>query len=168
MIDNPFFDCAVRPMSNVEAYSFVQATIKFEANEAVHNGIARDYTQVYDELWANYARAMQKRDGQTANIFRKATYKRLNGELGADVGGYWIELIKQGEHLNAILWIVFVDEKWRRCGFGSALVNDAISQASERYCSTIRLQVAPANTTAKRLYEKMGLTPIAISMQRSL
>ena len=51
---------------------------------------------------------------------------------------------------------VSVMEKYRGKGFGSALVDEAISGVKIRQCGELYLEVRCSNTDAVKLYEKLG------------
>ena len=67
--------------------------------------------------------------------------------------GYGIVASGAGE---AHLLNVCVREEFRNRGCGRALLNGLIGQAASAGAAVIFLEVRPANTTAIRLYEKMG------------
>ena len=51
---------------------------------------------------------------------------------------------------------LFVEKRARGSGLGRALVEAAFARAGERDCRRIQLDVAETNTTALRLYERLG------------
>ena len=51
---------------------------------------------------------------------------------------------------------LFVEERERGSGLGRALIEAAFASAGERGCRRIQLDVAETNTTALRLYERLG------------
>lgn len=55
-----------------------------------------------------------------------------------------------------------VDERLRRKGVGSALVNHAIKKAKEMKMSFISLEVRPSNAAANKLYERFGFERIGL------
>ena len=59
---------------------------------------------------------------------------------------------------------IIVTENSRGQGFGTALMNSAKEWAKEQNCIFLNLDVLTNNTTAIRIYEKLGFVPKAQEM----
>ena len=63
---------------------------------------------------------------------------------------------------------IFVAQQYRRQGIGTSLVNEIFNDAKNNSCKTVGIDVHINNPIAKKFYEKMGLIPIAIQMEKRL
>lgn len=85
-----------------------------------------------------------------------ATFKVLT--VGERVVGYYDLWICADE---AHLLNVAVAEAERGCGYGYAMVEDAIAEAARRRCRRVVLEVRPRNSAAIKLYEEFGFKKVA-------
>lgn len=67
-----------------------------------------------------------------------------------------------------MVYDVFVTEKSRRKGVGTALLKELDSIAAEKYCNIIQLDVHQKNSGAKAFYEKCGLIPQSIKLEKRI
>ena len=68
--------------------------------------------------------------------------------------GSWSRNLKEGEYLSVHVLAVSCD--CYQSGVGSFMVDECISIARIKGYKALRLDIVPANTPAKRLYEKKG------------
>ncbi len=75
-----------------------------------------------------------------------------------------------GHHPSIDGWIglLFVKDKYRNQGVGSALIAQMKAYFEKNGCSTMRLKVMSDNQDALNVYKKLGFTPKDIEMVRSL
>ncbi len=74
---------------------------------------------------------------------------RLEGKV-VGYGGIWV--IFNEAHLTTLA----VDEPYRRCGVGAALLKALMTRSAELGARRISLEVRPSNHAARSLYKKFG------------
>lgn len=78
-------------------------------------------------------------------------------QLGQELAGYSIHHWAAGEcHLLNLC----IHPDWQRHGFGSILLEHAITHAQAAGCGVMYLEVRPSNPSAGRLYERRGFQVI--------
>lgn len=99
-----------------------------------------------------------------------ALYKTIVYEENGAIYGYAdYMLLKPGTSEGMIMvGDIFVAQQYRRQGIGTSLVNEIFNNANNALCKTVRIDVHIKNPIAKKFYEKMGLTPISIQMEKRL
>ena len=63
---------------------------------------------------------------------------------------------------------LFVAENARRKGIGTELINTIGKLAKEKYCNSFTIDVNLNNNIARKFYEKMGMIPISMHMEKRL
>lgn len=63
---------------------------------------------------------------------------------------------------------IFVTEAKRRLGIGTALLNEVISVGKEKQCQMLQISVNCKNYGAQKFYEKMGITPKTIHLEKRI
>ena len=126
------------------------------------------------------------------DIFKKGTVKYTGEELsaifaddsrpvfvaedsGSDILGYCFCIFKQEKGNNILTdvktWYIddlCVDSDTRGQGIGRALYDFVLDFAREQECYNVTLNVWSLNGDAVRFYEKMGMTPQKVVMERIL
>ena len=62
--------------------------------------------------------------------------------------------------ISAFIKDFVVHPGWRRRGLGAALMLHTLNVFQARGAAAVTLKVKTANSTAFRLYERMGMTPV--------
>ena len=57
---------------------------------------------------------------------------------------------------SACIWLLFVEENYRREGIATLLVNECCKMAKQEHCQTLGLIVDKDNEPAMSLYHKLG------------
>ncbi len=83
------------------------------------------------------------------------------------VGKVWVEIRKRGE-LEAFLWDIAIDEKYRGKGYGKESMRLLEDFAKEKGAKKISLNVFGYNDIARNLYMKSGYREAAITMMKEL
>lgn len=63
---------------------------------------------------------------------------------------------------------LIVTEKSRGQGIGTEMLNELFNIAKEKYCDSAVLEVHTLNDSAKKFYEKVGLLPRSIKLEKRL
>ena len=74
----------------------------------------------------------------------------------------------EGPDGSVYIYNIFVAENARRKGIGTELINELFKLAKENHCSRVAIDVSIHNDTARKLYEKMGMIPISIHMEKRI
>ena len=74
----------------------------------------------------------------------------------------------EGPDGSVTVYNIFVAENSRRKGIGTELINELYRLAKEKSCKFVFLDVHIENTAAQKFYEKMGLIPKSINMEKRL
>ena len=94
-----------------------------------------------------FSRKMLEKLAQTPNIVF------LVGEIKQNIIGYVINSLRQSEaHLISIV----SDEKYRRRGFSSVLIQNVIKKLQEKGIKKLKLEVRVGNEVAKAFYAKFN------------
>jgi [ribosomal protein S18]-alanine N-acetyltransferase len=90
-------------------------------------------------------------------LLRRRDAEMIVAEAGGVIIGYAIfwTVLDQSELGN-----VAVTRAWRGRGIGQQLVDDVLRRADQRGVREIFLEVRPSNTSARRLYERLGFTQV--------
>lgn len=90
-------------------------------------------------------------------LLRRRDAEMIVAEAGGVIIGYAIfwTVLDQSELGN-----VAVTRAWRGQGIGQQLVDDVLRRADQRGVREIFLEVRPSNTSARRLYERLGFTQV--------
>ena len=81
---------------------------------------------------------------------------------------YVSEDIDDGPREFGFISDVFVDEQFRGCGIGKALLSHAENHARENGASAMVIGVLASNNQAKSLYLAMGFKEFAIKLEKKL
>ena len=75
-----------------------------------------------------------------------------------------------GENPNGIIHInnIFVAENARHKGIGTEFINTVLKYGKEKYCNCVTVDVYPENSIARKFYEKMGMIPTTIQLEKRL
>lgn len=114
-------------------------------------------------------------DGELSEILRDENRPILIAEREGEAVGYAFCVLQQHPNDNILtdittLYIddLCVDESARGHGIGSALYKAALELAKEKGCYNVTLNVWNCNEPAMRFYEKCGLTPYKVGMEKIL
>lgn len=90
-------------------------------------------------------------------LLRRRDAEMIVAEAAGRIIGYAIfwTVLDQSELGN-----VAVTGAWRGQGIGQRLVADVLRRADQRGVREIFLEVRPSNTSARRLYERLGFTQV--------
>ena len=74
----------------------------------------------------------------------------------------------EGPDGSVTVYNIFVAENARRKGIGTELINELYRLAKENSCKFVFLDVHIENIAAQKFYEKMGLKPKSINMEKRI
>lgn len=127
-------------------------------------GATRDGAATAEEL-AAYQRAFAAIDADPAHILVVA-------ESGGDVVGTlqlsFIPGLARRGGWRAQVEAVRVDQAYRRCGLGTALMAWAIDESRRRGCALVQLTTDKSRTSAHRFYERLGFVASHEGMKLAL
>lgn len=97
-------------------------------------------------------------------------YRTIVYEENGTIYGYAdYMMLKPGTPKGCIIvGDIFVSKQYRHQGVGTSLVNELFNDAKNNSCKTVSIDVHINNTNAQKFYEKMGLVPRAIQMEKRL
>lgn len=130
-----------------------------------HNGFDPEKFKIPDDK-----EALEK----MTDTLNESMYKVICHETDGAVDGYvsFLVLAKDStaENPNRLLLVndLIVAEKSRRKGIGTALLDELNSIAAEKYCNIIQIDVHQKNCGAKAFYEKCGLIPQTIKLEKRI
>lgn len=114
-------------------------------------------------------------DGELSEILRDENRPILIADRGKEAVGYAFCALQRHPNDNILtdittLYIddLCVDENARGRGIGSALYKAALALAREKGCYNVTLNVWNCNEPAMRFYEKCGLKPYKVGMEKIL
>ena len=114
-------------------------------------------------------------DGELALILKDENTPVFVYDMGGNVAGYAFTAFKQVEGDNILvdsktLYIddICIDETARGTGIGQALYEYAEEFALKNGCSRVELRVWTMNEPALNFYQKMGMKPLYIYMEKQL
>lgn len=112
-------------------------------------------------------------DSESSADAFQATYAPLlqqNAQLKHPIACLWlgnaIDQVQGDRH--TYIFLLYVMPKWRQQGIGTALMQWAETWAKNRGDRQIALQVFHHNTSALKLYDKLGYQPQSVWMTKSL
>lgn len=88
-------------------------------------------------------------------------------EENEKIGDIWIEIRTRGE-VEAFLWNITIDEKYRGKGYGKETMNSLEVFVREKGARKISLNVFGYNEIARNLYRKTGYSEAAITMVKDI
>ncbi|MCH5206900.1 MAG: GNAT family N-acetyltransferase [Oscillospiraceae bacterium] len=103
------------------------------------------------------------------NIFRVICHETDN-----IIDGFAVYILLNGhsseEDPNGFISIndLFVAENARRKGIGTELINTMLKLAKEKCCNSVTIDVNIDNDSARKFYEKMGMKPKSIHMEKRI
>lgn len=113
-------------------------------------------------------------ENKMKDILEESTYRVICNETDGTIDGCAIFLIinigSSAEKPDGELLVsnIIVAEDFRRRGIGTALINEIFTIAKEQFCGKVIVDVYPENIDARKFYEKMGLVPKTIKMEKRI
>ncbi|MCH5204372.1 MAG: GNAT family N-acetyltransferase [Oscillospiraceae bacterium] len=101
-------------------------------------------------------------------------YKMLCHETDGVVDGYVVYMLPDKnsakENNDGVITVnsIVVAEDARGNGIGEELINEMLKLAKENYCNTITVDVHLYNGMARKFFEKMGMIPTTIHLEKRL
>jgi predicted GNAT family acetyltransferase len=121
--------------------------------EALREAVARSWTEQYPELIESELRQLVERRGTTAAACDLTSHAvRAGGTVVAWCHLYLVGREAQVESVNTL-------PAWRRRGFATAVVLDAVALARAAGCELVFL-VADREDWPQHLYERLGFAPV--------
>lgn len=152
----------LREMSPTEFQAFLDWSIPRYAEAHVRGGRWKESDSV--------ARSREEHDhllpqgvGTPDNYLRVVT-----SETGQRVGELWYALQKQDGWPQVFVYWIGIDEQYRGRGYASDAFRQVEAAAKELGAARVSLHVFADNTTARRLYEKLGYSPTNVIMSKEL
>jgi GNAT superfamily N-acetyltransferase len=127
-------------------------------------GATRDSVRTAADLTA-YQRAFAAIDADPAHILVVAESGR---DIVATLQLSFIPGLARRGALRAQIEAVRVDEAYRSCGLGAALVSWAIEEARRRGCALVQLTTDKSRTAAHRFYQRLGFVASHEGMKLAL
>jgi GNAT superfamily N-acetyltransferase len=127
-------------------------------------GAARDGVRTDADMQA-YQRAFAEIDRDPAHVLVVA---EAEGRVVATMQLSFLPGLARRGALRAQVEAVRVDQAYRSCGVGYAMLTWAISEARQRGCALIQLTTDKARTDAHRFYERLGFVASHEGMKLAL
>jgi len=121
---------------------------------------------VKDKIVGRFAREMQNR-------IKDPNYRLAVVELNGDLVGYCLSYISQKPYFFklgkfGLIGDLFIEEKFRRNGYGRMLVDDAIAFFARKRVEQVELLVASGNENTIKFWEQMGYKTLLQWMYKKL
>jgi len=84
------------------------------------------------------------------------------------IGTIMLRPVQNGNEMIGLLGFLHIVSKYRRKGYGKALVHDAEDVAKKMGCDLVRLAVLGGNTNAKRFYDAMQYSCTQVYMAKTI
>ncbi|MGI8393711.1 mycothiol synthase [Leucobacter sp. W1038] len=138
------------PASHEHAESWVRVNAAAFADHPEQGGVTdADFAALRAEHWFDPEDLILARD-------------ESNGSLA---GYTWIKTVRQGELVEAELYVLGVDPVYAGRGLGAALLGETLRRMSEHHPTRITLYVDGSNEHALALYTRAGFTVDTVSTQ---
>jgi ribosomal protein S18 acetylase RimI-like enzyme len=148
----------VKPMTPEEFSIFMEKSIISYANEKTRSG---NWTEgeALDKAEEDYQRLLPQGE-KTKNNYLFSLY-----DGNACIGSFWIAV--RPNHTGYI-YNIEIEEEFRGRGFGKSAMKEIEIKAKELGLNKIELHVFGHNTTARKLYEKIGYEVTNVIMAKSI
>ncbi|WP_246288754.1 GNAT family N-acetyltransferase [Bacillus haikouensis] len=148
----------VKPMTPEEFSIFVEKSIISYANEKTRSGNWTE-EEALDRAKEDYRRFLPQ-DEKTKNNY---LYSLYNGN--GWIGSFWIAVMPNH---TGYIYNIEIEEQFRGQGYGKSAMKEIEIKAKELGLNKIELHVFAHNTTARRLYEKIGYEVTNVIMAKSI
>jgi ribosomal protein S18 acetylase RimI-like enzyme len=150
-----------RKMTETEFTQFTEVSL-----EGFAQLMARNFTRPIEETRAEARAQVKNLLPEGPNTKRHYMLVAIDTETGSEVGKVWLNV--DDEKKRAFLYDIIVDERYRRMGFGRAIMQALESTAKQMKATTIGLHVFAENQVAINLYKKQGYETVSLNMQKEL
>lgn len=138
------------PANHEHAESWVRVNASAFADHPEQGGVTdADFAALRAEPWFDPADLILARDESTGSL----------------AGYTWIKTVRQGELVEAELYVLGVDPVYAGRGLGAALLGETLRRMSEHHPTRITLYVDGSNEHALALYTRAGFTVDTVSTQ---
>lgn len=133
----------------------------YKEHMVFHNNIDSEYFKIPSEEEC----LAKMKDKLADSLYRTIVY-----EENDTIYGYADYLLLKVDDSNGMVMVgdIFVAKQYRYQGVGKSLVNEIFNDAKNNCCKTVRIDVHINNTNAQKFYEKAGLVPRSIQMEKRL
>ncbi|MEL3973486.1 GNAT family N-acetyltransferase [Rossellomorea oryzaecorticis] len=147
-----------KPMTSEEFSIFLEKSIINYAEEKAHSGNWTE-EESFERAKADYARLLPQ-DEKTEN---NHLYSLFQDHIL--IGSFWLAVMP---NKTGYIYNVEIVKEFRGQGFGKSAMKEIEIKAKELDLTKIELHVFAHNTTARRLYEKIGYEVTNVIMAKSI
>ncbi len=151
----------LEPMAEDEFVAYLQWAIPDYAQDNVRNS-----------SWSE-SEALQKSEEQFRELLPQGLYTPdqyhftiRDPDLNSNVGMLWFNLVRDTPGKSAFLYQFWIDEAFRRQGYGMAALRELDEKVKGMGGSSVRLHVFGHNAPARALYEKAGYAVTNVVMAK--